>query len=70
MRAGRGRRVTLLAQLTESDLSVAVALIVARRGGRRRTLETIDGRPAATSPHAAAFIRAGFRMIGLDLQYP
>jgi ATP-dependent Lhr-like helicase len=67
---GNGRRVTILAELADSEMSVAVALIAARRGGRRRTLETIDGRPAATSPHAQAFVRAGFRMSGLGLDYP
>jgi len=67
---GNGRRVTFLAALGDSEISVAVALIAARRGGRRRTLETIDGHPAATSPHAEAFVRAGFRLSGLGLDYP
>lgn len=65
-----GRRVTMLAELSDAEMSVAVALIAGRRGGRRHTLETIDGRPAATSPHAEAFQRAGFRMAGLALDYP
>ena len=59
-----------LPEYTVSEISVAVALIAARRGGRRRTLETIDGHPAATSPHAEAFVRAGFRLSGLTLDYP
>jgi ATP-dependent Lhr-like helicase len=67
---GNGRRVTILAELSAAEMSVAVALIAGRRGGRRHTLETIDGRPAATSPHADAFVRAGFRMSGLGLDYP
>ncbi|HZS58781.1 MAG TPA: hypothetical protein VFA43_05890, partial [Gemmatimonadaceae bacterium] len=65
-----GRRVTILGELSDAEMSVAVALITKRRGGRRHTLETIDGRPAATSPHAEAFQRAGFRMAGLALDYP
>jgi ATP-dependent Lhr-like helicase len=67
---GNGRRMTFLAALGDSEISVAVALIAARRGGRRHTLETIDGHPAATSPHAEAFVRAGFRLSGLGLDYP
>jgi ATP-dependent Lhr-like helicase len=67
---GNGRRVTMLAELSDAEMSIAVALIAARRGGRRHTLETIDGRPAATSPHAEAFQRAGFRLAGLGLDYP
>jgi len=65
-----GRRVSMLAELSDAEISVAVSLIASKRGGRRRTLETIDGRPAATSPHAEAFQRAGFRMAGLALDYP
>jgi ATP-dependent helicase Lhr and Lhr-like helicase len=65
-----GRRVTILGELSDAEMSVAVALITKRRGGRRRTLDTIDGRPAATSPHVEAFQRAGFRMAGLALDYP
>jgi ATP-dependent Lhr-like helicase len=67
---GNGRRVTFLAPLSDSDITVAVALIAARRGGRRHTLETIDDQPAATSTHAEAFVRAGFRLSGLTLDYP
>jgi ATP-dependent Lhr-like helicase len=67
---GNGRRVTFLAPLSDSDITVAVALIAARRGGRRHTLETIDDLPAATSTHAEAFVRAGFRLSGLGLDYP
>jgi ATP-dependent Lhr-like helicase len=65
-----GRRVTILGELSDAEMSVAVALIAAKRGGRRHTLETIDGQPAATSPHAEAFQRAGFRLSGLGLDYP
>jgi ATP-dependent helicase Lhr and Lhr-like helicase len=67
---GNGRRATVSAELTPDDIAAAAALIAGRRGGRRRTLETIDGRPAATSPHADAFVRAGFRLAGLGLDYP
>jgi ATP-dependent helicase Lhr and Lhr-like helicase len=67
---GNGRSVTFLAGLSEAELSVAVSLIAVRRGGRRRTLETIDGHPAATSVHAPAFARAGFRLSGLGLDFP
>jgi ATP-dependent helicase Lhr and Lhr-like helicase len=67
---GNGRRVTIPGELSEDDLAAAATLIAHRRGGRRRTLETIDGRPAATSPHADAFVRAGYRLSGLGLDYP
>jgi hypothetical protein len=34
--------------------------VAARKRGKTLRIETIDGQPARTSPHAAALIEAGF----------
>ncbi len=69
---GAGRRVTIMAPLTEPEVAGIAAQLAARHPGRSATreLETIDGRPAATSAHAPGFLRAGFRNDGLALAYP
>lgn len=73
---GRGRRVTVSADATEEDVRLGVVSLVAHltlplpRGQRRHDLdiETIDGAAATKSPHAAAFVEAGFRRNGLTLR--
>jgi ATP-dependent Lhr-like helicase len=75
---GRGRRITLAADLADADLLAAVRALVEylARGGpahRRRqatTLETIDGVAAISSPRAGVLRELGFRHGGLGLDYP
>ena len=75
---GRGRRVTVAADQTESDVTDAAAALATHlalgttRGIRRRAplLESIDGAPAAGGPWGAAFMRAGYRRGGTALEYP
>ena len=75
---GRGRRITLAADLSDADLLAAVRALVEYlgRGGpahRRRqatTLETIDGVAAISSPRAAVLREVGFRHGGVGLDYP
>jgi hypothetical protein len=67
MGAREGRRVWL--EALEAAAALAERLL-ARAVGRRRDLivETIDGVRAASSPHAAAFARAGYRATGGGLR--
>ena len=73
---GRGRRITVSAEATEDDVHRAAESLVAHLtvplplGQRRRDLEleTIDGAAATRSPHAAAFVAAGYRRDGLTLR--
>jgi len=73
---GRGRRVSIAADATADDVTAAVASLVAHlalpspMSQRRHDLEveTIDGAAATKSPHAAAFVAAGFRREGLTLR--
>ena len=75
---GRGRRITLAADLSDADVLAAVRALVEYlgRGGaahRRRqatTLDTIDGVAAISSPRAAVLREAGFRHGGVGLDYP
>jgi len=78
---GRGRRVRLAPGLTDEEVTAAVRALVEYLGRgagsgegdprrRPRSLETIDGIAAASSPRAAAVRRAGFRHGGLALDYP
>jgi hypothetical protein len=75
---GRGRRITLAADLSDADVLAAVRALIEYlgRGGaahRRRqatTLETIDGVAAISSPRAAVLREAGFRHGGVGLDYP
>jgi ATP-dependent Lhr-like helicase len=70
----RGARVTVAPDLPPDDVADAAAALaerlLARASGRRRDLvvETIDGLRAASSPHAAAFARAGYRSTGSGLR--
>jgi ATP-dependent Lhr-like helicase len=73
---GRGRRISVSAEATEDDVRRAAESLVAHLtvplplGQRRRDLEleTIDGAAATRSPHAAAFVAAGYRRDGLTLR--
>jgi ATP-dependent Lhr-like helicase len=73
---GRGRRVTVSGDASEEDVRLGVVSLVAHLtlplpGGQRRhdlDIETIDGAAATKSPHAAAFVEAGFRRNGLTLR--
>jgi ATP-dependent Lhr-like helicase len=75
---GRGRRVAIAPEATADDVADAVAALTTHLtapspfGGRRRDLvvETIDGAPAARSPHAPAFAAAGYRSDGARLARP
>ena len=73
---GRGRRLSFAPDLTIAESSDAVRELVAHltlgeRTRRRRGIrvETIDGRPALTSPHIAALQAAGFRRETSGLRY-
>jgi ATP-dependent helicase Lhr and Lhr-like helicase len=74
---GRGRRVRLAPGLDDDALLAAVSALTeylargqpADHGRRARTLDTIDGAPAATSPRVGVFHRAGLRLGGLGLDY-
>jgi len=73
---GRGRRVAIAADASEEDIRLAVESLVSHMqlpvpGVQRRhdlEIETIDGAAATKSPHAAAFVAAGFRRDGLTLR--
>ena len=60
----RGSRVAVRPDTDEATVARAAEALVRHLSSRLRrdlVLETIDGQPAATSPHAAAFATAGFR---------
>jgi ATP-dependent Lhr-like helicase len=74
---GRGRRIRFARDLDDEVLFGAISALIAYLaiGGnedrrRLRTLETIDGQPAATSPRVGVFRRAGFRLGGMELDWP
>ena len=65
---GRGRRLGIAPELTPGEVAEAVRELVAHLTGGERMrpsrgiqVETIDGRPALTSPHITALQAAGFR---------
>ena len=74
---GRGRRLGIAPDLSAGEITEAVATLAAHltqgeRGLRRSRgirVETIDGRPALSSPHAAALQAAGFRRETSGLRY-
>jgi len=75
---GRGRRVMVAAGIDPADLTTAARALadhLARRDGsgarapRDLQVETIDGVRAAASPHAAAFLGAGWRRGSSGLTY-
>lgn len=75
---GRGRRITFAPETSGADATAAVRALLAHfavgatslRRRRARTLDTIDGAPAASSPRADVFQSLGFRLGGLGLDYP
>jgi ATP-dependent Lhr-like helicase len=74
---GRGRRLSFAPQLTPADVTDAADALATHltRGERsmRRSrgiqVESIDGRPALTSPHIGALQAAGFRRETSGLRY-
>ena len=74
---GRGRRLTIAAdltsaQVTEAASEIATHLTRAARGGRRSRgirVESIDGASALSSPHVSALMAAGFRRETSGLRY-
>jgi len=75
---GRGRRVAIAAEASDEDVRLSVESLVSHLhfpvpGVHRRhdlEIEMIDGAAATKSPHAAAFVAAGFRRDGLTLRKP
>jgi ATP-dependent Lhr-like helicase len=73
---GRGRRLGIAPDATDEDVRLAAESLVSHLllpapGVQRRhdlEIETIDGAAATKSPHAAAFVAAGFRRDGLMLR--
>ena len=74
---GRGRRLSFgpdltAGMVTEASAALAAHLTQGERGGRRSRgirVETIDGRPALSSPHVTALQAAGFRRETSGLRY-
>jgi len=71
---GRGRRLTVKSSASPADVSqagraLALRIVAASDGRRDAIIETIDGLPAASSPHAAALGTAGFRATSGGLRY-
>ncbi|HEV8446019.1 MAG TPA: DEAD/DEAH box helicase [Gemmatimonadaceae bacterium] len=68
----RGSRVVVRPGSDEAIVTRAAEGLIGHLSSRLRrdlVLETIDGQPAAASPHAAAFEKAGFRRGRTDLRY-
>ena len=70
----RGKVMRVRPGTTPADVTRAVKAMaehLVRRGGRPRDqlVETIDGAPAATSPHYPAFADAGFRRTTRAIRY-
>jgi len=73
---GRGRRLNVAPGASDEDVRLAVESLVSHiqfpvPGVQRRhdlEIESIDGAAATKSPHAAAFVTAGFRRDGLTLR--
>jgi ATP-dependent Lhr-like helicase len=71
---GRGRRVSVRPGLSPADVAEAARVLAHRlleSSERRRdpVVETIDGAGAAASPHASAFVAAGFRVTASGLRF-
>ncbi|HWE43764.1 MAG TPA: DEAD/DEAH box helicase [Gemmatimonadaceae bacterium] len=70
----RGKRISVAPEISDNELSAAGrALVRALQGASPATrdliVETIDGRPAVTSPRGPAFAAAGFRATPAGLRY-
>jgi ATP-dependent Lhr-like helicase len=68
----RGSRVVVRPETEEATVVRAAEALVRHLATRVRhdlVLETIDGQPAATSPHANAFASAGFRRGANELRF-
>lgn len=68
----RGRAVAVRPDLTPEQVTASVAALLSHVGDRRPkdlVVETINGEPAATSPHAQAFVDAGLRLTTAGLRY-
>ncbi len=73
---GRERRLTVAPGASEEDVRLGVESLLSHLmlpvpGASRRhdlEIESIDGAAATKSPHAAAFVAAGFRRDGLTLR--
>ena len=71
---GRGKRISVAPEIPDNELSAATRALVralqdANSATRDLIVETIDGRPAVTSPRAPAFAAAGFRATPSGLRY-
>jgi ATP-dependent Lhr-like helicase len=71
---GRGKRISIAPEISDNELSAAGRALVralqeASSATRDLIVETIDGRPAVTSPRAPAFAAAGFRATPSGLRY-
>ena len=74
---GRGRRLGISPGLTPADITEAAATLAmhlaygerSMRRSRGVRVDTIDGRPALSSPHIAALLAAGFRRETSGLRY-
>jgi ATP-dependent Lhr-like helicase len=74
---GRGRRLTIAPDLTPAEITEGMAMLAAHltqgdrsvRRSRGVRVDTIDGRPALSSPHIAALQAAGFRRETSGLRY-
>jgi ATP-dependent helicase Lhr and Lhr-like helicase len=70
----RGKRISIAPEISDNELSAAARALVralqeASSATRDLVVETIDGRPAVTSPRAPAFAAAGFRATPGGLRY-
>jgi ATP-dependent helicase Lhr and Lhr-like helicase len=70
----RGRRVTVRPDASADDVTESARALIpylTRGAGTRRdpTIETIDGASAMASPHTAAFVAAGFRIVSGGLRF-
>jgi ATP-dependent Lhr-like helicase len=71
---GRGKRISVAPEISENELSSATRALVralhdAAGATRDLIIESIDGRPAVTSPRAPALAAAGFRATPGGLRY-